>query len=148
MQQNSGTCSRIKSLSEECNFFQHYFDIGPRLLLDNPHLMADKINEADVIFLHVLPEIIQQLIPLMALLSSKEKESRKFVTLVNHIPEHCAVNPIVLSGMDLCVYDGVIDDGTKQEQCNCPLPPEPMDGDEIDKDFARSSIRHALPRRF
>ena len=87
----------------------------------------------------------------MALLSSK-KNDRKFVTSVHHnIPMEHTVNKRLIEGTDLCVYDGIIDNRRIRKDNNdfvCAPPPEPVDGDEIDKEFARSSIKHALPRRF
>lgn len=133
---------------DRCHFFRsNYFDEDPRLLLDNPHSMADRINESDVVFVYSSSDEVHKLIPLLALLSSKN-EGRKFVTLTHHIPSEFAVSPRLIPGTDLCVYDGVIGKKDKATTADfrCPMP-EPVDGDEIDKEFARSSIRHAMPRR-
>ena len=139
----------------KCHFFHVNYEDDPRLLLNNPHFMADNINESDVVFIHSnawsSPDRMVTLIPLLALLSSK-KNGRKFVTSVHHnIPMEHTVNKRLIEGTDLCVYDGIVDNRTIRKDNNnfvCAPPPEPMDGDEIDKEFARSSIKHALPRRF
>jgi len=143
---NSMKLAFQQKVFHKCHFFQTELVVDPKLLLDNPHFMADKINEADVVFLYASPTTIRKLIPLLALLSAKKKET-KFVTLMNHLPNEFAVCPELISGTELCAYNGVVDDRMKEVQ-SIPRPPEPVDADEIDKGFARSSIRHALPERF
>ena len=36
----------------KCHFFHVNYEDDPRLLLNNPHFMADNINESDVVFIH------------------------------------------------------------------------------------------------
>ena len=152
---NSKMLAFEQKVFNKCHFFHVNYEDDPRLLLNNPHFMADNINESDVVFIHSnawsSPDRMVMLIPLLALLSSK-KNGRKFVTSVRHnIPMEHTVNKRLIEGTDLCVYDGIVDNRTIRKDNNnfvCVPPPEPVDGDEIDKEFARSSIKHALPRRF
>jgi len=140
---------------EDKSFLRH-----PTLLLDNPHYMADRINQSNIIFVHApSEEVMMKWIPLFALLSSKMKAKRKFITLREFpLPKEVAIPSRFMaaasSSSELCIYDEVIfDEKAKEETRNqqisiIPPPPKPLDGDEIDKEFARSSILHALPERF
>ena len=157
--ENSITNSKMLAFEQKvfnkCHFFHVNYDDDPRLLLNNPHFMADNINESDVVFIHYnsysTPDKMETLIPLLALLSSK-KNDRKFVTSIHNIPMEHIVNKRQIEGTDLMEYDGIVDNRRirKKNDNNlvCEPPPEPVDGDEIDKEFARSSIKHAFPKRF
>ena len=105
-----------KKAFEKCHFF-HIDDLAadPRILLDNPHFVGEKLNEADVVLLHAPPTTIERLVPLLARMSTKKVE-RTFVTLTNHIPDEFAVNPQIVEGTELCSYDGVVDN-------RAPAPP-------------------------
>lgn len=149
--QSSKRLAFQQNVFNKCHFFQVNYNDDPKLLLDNPHFIADRINESDVVLIHDVldADMITQLMPLLALLSSKRK-NRKFVSCVHHIPTLNAVCSKLISGTELCVYDGIVDTTTddKDDRCTYPPLPEPLHDDEIDKEFARSSIQHALPRRF
>ena len=132
-----------KKVFNKCHFFEEDLTVDPKILLDNPHWIADKMNESDVVFLHVDPKMLKKLIPLLARLSN----GRKIVTLMNHLPKEASICPEFIHGTELCVYDGVIDNRDAVEQI-LPPPPEPVDADDIDKEFARRSIQHALPSKF
>ena len=146
---NSKKLAFQQKVFSKCHFFEteSLDNVDPKILLDNPHLIADKMNESNVVYLHATnPDMIEKLVPLLALLSSKRK-GRKFITSGYHLSNEFAVSPNLISGTELCVYDGVVDSRVKQEIL-LPPPPRPVDGDEIDKEFARGSIRHAMPERF
>ena len=144
---NSKMLAFEQKVFNKCHFFHVNYEDDPRLLLNNPHFMADNINESDVVLIHSnawsSPDRMVMLIPLLALLSSK-KNGRKFVTSVRHnIPMEHTVNKRLIKGTDLCVYDGIVDNRTIRKDNNnfvCAPPPEPVDGDEIDKEFARSVV--------
>ena len=118
--------------------------------MNNPHFIADQINECDIVFIYAAkPDILQLLLPLLSFLSSKKEGNRKFVTCSNHLPREVAVNRKHIYGTELCVYDGIAHQITNRQMdasILCP-PPEPVDDELIDKEFARASIKHAMPRR-
>lgn len=129
---------------EKCNFFELDLTVDPKILLDNPHWIADKMNAADVVLLSCMdPDLMVKLIPLLAKLSSKRE--RKIVTLINHFPGELCVHPNYISGTNLCICKGVIDNGAKDDEFLLPAPPQPLCNDDLDKDFARRSIQYAIP---
>ena len=103
--QSSKRLAFQQQVFNKCHFFEVNYNDNPTLLLNNPHFMADQINECDIVFIYAATlGVLQTLLPLLTLLSSK-KEKRKFVT--NHLPREVAVNPKHIDGTELCVYDGI-----------------------------------------
>lgn len=107
-----------QKILDRCHFFQTEIFEDPRLLLGSPDLLAEKVWEADVVFLHVLPSNLKKLVPLLAklsddnyeyMLAKQVKKKRKFVTLMYHLPAEVTINARFIQGTDLCVYDGVVD---------------------------------------
>jgi len=148
--QSSKRLAFQQQVFNKCHFFEVNYNDDPTLLLNNPHFMADQINECDIVFIYAATsDLLQTLLPLLSLLSSKKEGNRKFVTCLNHLPREVAVNPKHIDGTELCVYDGIVHQTTNRQMdasILCP-PPEPVDDELIDKEFARASIKHAMPRR-
>lgn len=101
----------------KCHFFQAKMFEDPSLFLGKPDLLAEKIWDADVVFLHAFPSVLKKLTPLLAklsddnyeyMLAKQGKKKRKFITLMYHLPADLSVNPRFIQGTDLCVYDGVV----------------------------------------
>ena len=148
--QSSKRLAFQQQVFDKCHFFEVNYNDDPTLLLNNPHFMADQINECDIVFIYAATsDLLQTLLPLLSLLSSKKEGNRKFVTCLDHLPREVAVNPKHIYGTELCVYDGIAHQATNRQMdasILCP-PPEPVDDELIDKEFARASIKHAMPRR-
>jgi hypothetical protein len=114
---------------DKCHFFQK--DIFQTEVFEDP-LLAEKIWDADVIFLHALPSKLKKLVPLLAKLSDENyeymlakqvKKKRKFVTLMYHLPAEVTINARFIQGTDLCVYDGVIDKRAVRQVTPPSTPP-------------------------
>lgn len=119
---------------DKSHFFQTEIFEDPLLLLGNPNLLADKIWEADVVFLHAFPSVLKKLMPLLAklsdnnyeyMLAEKVKKQRKFVTLMYHLSavsidgsRYIPMKVRFIQGTDICVYDGV-----KETDANQVTPP-------------------------
>jgi len=92
----------LNKVFEKCDFFELELTVDPKILLDNPRWIADKINAADVVLLSCMdPDLMVKLIPLLANLSSKR--ARKIVTLINHFPGGLCVHPNYVSGTNSCI---------------------------------------------
>jgi len=147
---------------QSCEFFQADATTSPRLLVDNPHLLSDKLSAANIIFIHSSPILLRRLVPLLARLTERnavcqEQDSNgkspsairnvEIVTLVHHIEDQFTVEGHVrdLEGTDLRLYDRIICFDTLSDVLPSP-PPEPVDVEEIDRDFARHSIMFAMPQ--
>lgn len=130
----------------------------PTLLLDNPHLLSEKILSATVVFVHASPTLLRRMVPLLARLTEgnthrgdddNTSSSRKveIVTLVHHIDSRHTIEGHVrdVEGTELRVYDRIDSDDAPAPSISLPPPPEPAE--DFDRQFARSSILFALPQQ-
>lgn len=161
---NARASSKVLAQSEgvfgrNCEFcdVEDLLTAPPALLLQNPHLLAEKMKSANVIFCCAAPVILKRLVPLMAALINDD-DSKVLVTMTHHLHEKHGVEGSFndIPNTDLRVYDKIALDEADRTPTESktfepamsdwlPPLPEPCDPDDIDKEFARGSIKHAMP---